>query len=113
MAENDPRGRSEVERYVDVLRSIYYGYNSPLSMSYDSVLSYDGVMNCINFLVKCGLVQKLKEKKRKEYMITDRGKEVIEYVHKLEVIKFFYDWENVVDECRLARKPLVKLKSLR
>ena len=81
--------RSRIELYVDVLRAIYNGRRSPSRVVYAANLSYDRVMRCINFLLEQGLVQRIEGEKKKRYMVTESGREVIRYFGEVENALFY------------------------
>ena len=76
--------RSRFELYLDVLKAIYNGRRAPSRVVYAANLSYDRVMNCINFLIEQNLVQRIEGINKKRYTITDRGKNVINYFSEIE-----------------------------
>jgi len=57
-------------------------------MVYAANLSYDRVIRCVNFLEEQGLVEKV-EGDRKGYVVTDRGKEVVQYFDEVETSLFY------------------------
>jgi len=81
--------RSKIELYIDVLRAVYNGRGSPSRIVYAANLSYDRVIRCIDFLEEQGLLQRIEEEKKKRYMATERGKEVIQYFSEVETSLFY------------------------
>jgi len=80
--------RSRVELYIDVLRAIYNGRRSPSRIVYTANLSYDRVMRCIDFLEEQGLIQRAEDEK-KRYMVTEKGRDVIQYFSEVETALFY------------------------
>jgi predicted transcriptional regulator len=76
--------RSRLELNLDVLKAIYNGRQAPSRVVYAANLSYDRVINCIEFLVKQHLVQRIEGIPKKRYTITDRGKNVVNYFSEIE-----------------------------
>jgi predicted transcriptional regulator len=76
--------RSRLELNLDVLKAIYNGRQAPSRVVYAANLSYDRVMNCIEFLVEQHLVQRIAGISKKRYTITDRGKNVVNYFSEVE-----------------------------
>ncbi len=76
--------RSRLELYIDVLRAIYNGRHAPSRVVYAANLSYDRVMNCIDFLLDQGLVNRIDGIKKKRYTVTERGKNVVKYFSEIE-----------------------------
>lgn len=76
--------RSRLELNLDVLKAIYNGRQAPSRVVYAANLSYDRVMNCIEFLVEQNLVQRIEGITKKRYTITDRGKNVVNYFSEIE-----------------------------
>jgi predicted transcriptional regulator len=76
--------RSRLELNLDVLKAIYNGRQAPSRVVYAANLSYDRVVNCIEFLVEQNLVQRIEGITKKRYTITDRGKNVINYFYEIE-----------------------------
>lgn len=76
--------RSRLELYLDVLRAIYNGRQAPSRVVYAANLSYDRVMNCIEFLLEQGLVHRIDGIKKKRYQATEQGRNVIKYFTEIE-----------------------------
>jgi predicted transcriptional regulator len=76
--------RSRLELYLDVLRAVYNGRRAPSRVVYAANLSYDRVMNCIDFLLTQGLVERIEGIKKKRYTVTENGKNVIKYFQEIE-----------------------------
>jgi predicted transcriptional regulator len=52
--------RSRLELYLDVLKAIHQGRQAPSRVVYAANLSYDRVINCINFLIDQNLIAPMK-----------------------------------------------------
>jgi predicted transcriptional regulator len=76
--------RSRLELNLDVLKAIYNGRQAPSRVVYAANLSYDRVMNCIEFLLEQKLVQRIEDIPKKRYTITERGKNVVNYFSEIE-----------------------------
>ncbi|MCW4040721.1 MAG: winged helix-turn-helix domain-containing protein, partial [Candidatus Bathyarchaeota archaeon] len=72
------------ELNLDVLKAIYNGRQAPSRVVYTANLSYDRVVNCIDFLLEQKLVQRIDGITKKRYTITDRGKNVVNYFYEIE-----------------------------
>lgn len=77
--------RSRLELYLDVLKAIYHGRQAPSRVVYAANLSYDRVVNCINFLIDHNLVEQIEGSTKKRYVTTERGKNVVKYFHEIEI----------------------------
>ena len=75
--------RSRLELYLDVLKAIGRGQQSPSRIVYAANLSYDRVIRCINFLEERGLVQTVEHTKRR-FCITENGNDVLRYFESLK-----------------------------
>jgi predicted transcriptional regulator len=76
--------RSRLELYLDVLKAIYNGRRAPSRVVYAANLSYDRVMNCIDFLLEHDLVERIEGIKKKRYTATESGANVIKYFTEIE-----------------------------
>ena len=81
--------RSRIELYVDVLRAIANGRESPARIVYAANLSYDRVVRSLNFLAEQELVIKNIEGKKKRYAITEKGMDVVRYFNEVETAIFY------------------------
>ncbi len=76
--------RSRLELYLDVLKAIYDGRQAPSRVVYAANLSYDRVINCIDFLIDHNLVEKVDGIAKKRYTVTESGKNVVKYFSEIE-----------------------------
>jgi predicted transcriptional regulator len=77
--------RSRLELYLDVLKAIHQGRQAPSRVVYAANLSYDRVINCINFLIDHNLVTQINGTTKKRYVTTERGRNVVKYFHEIEM----------------------------
>lgn len=78
--------RSRLELHLDVLKAIYKGRTAPSRVVYAANLSYDRVVNCIDFLIDHDLIERIQGIKKKRYVITESGKNVVNYFFEIEKI---------------------------
>lgn len=71
------RKRSKLEICLDVLRAIRAGYSKPTNIMYKSNLSWITLQEILNFLISRGLVSAIENNGRKLYVITAKGKSVL------------------------------------
>ena len=76
--------RSRVRLCLDVLKVISRGVAKPTNIMYKSNLSWETLMEILQFLEKEGLVRYKIIGKRKRYEITREGWNVLEYFRKVE-----------------------------
>jgi len=75
--------RSRLEICLEVLQIINKGYYKPTRIMYKSNLSWIPLREALNLLTSQGAVRIKKKGKKREYYITDRGKEILRYYEQL------------------------------
>jgi len=75
--------RSRLEIYVDVLQVIDGGCHKPTSIMYKSNLSWIPLREVLNSLTSQGAVTVKNTGRRREYYITEKGKEILKYYEQL------------------------------
>ncbi|MCS7387073.1 MAG: hypothetical protein NDF55_10190 [archaeon GB-1867-005] len=78
--------RSKLEIYMDVLRIISKGCHKPTRIMYRSNLSWNPLCEVMDFLVNQGVVRVKKSGKKKEYYLTEKGREILKYYEKLKLM---------------------------
>ena len=78
--------RSKLEIYMDVLRIISKGCHKPTRIMYRSNLSWNPLCEVMDFLVNQGVVRVKKSGKKKEYYLTEKGREILKYYEKLTLM---------------------------
>ncbi|MEM1582119.1 MAG: archaellum operon transcriptional activator EarA family protein [Candidatus Bathyarchaeia archaeon] len=69
--------RSRLEIYLEVLETIMSGYNKPTNIMYRCNLSWIALKEILDSLVEKGLVTTVERSKRKMYLITEKGRSVV------------------------------------
>jgi predicted transcriptional regulator len=69
--------RSRLEIYIEVLETIMAGYNKPTNIMYKSNLSWITLKEILDSLVEKGLVTTVERNKRKMYLITEKGRSIV------------------------------------
>ena len=75
--------RSRLEIYVDVLQVIDGGCNRPTRIMYKSNLSWIPLHEVLNFLTAQGALKVKETGRKREYYITEKGKEILKYYEQL------------------------------
>lgn len=71
--------RSKLEIYLEILRVINKGENKPTRIMYSTNLSWIPLQQIIESLTSQDLIKEVELEKRKEYAITEKGKNVLNY----------------------------------
>ncbi|MBS7639065.1 MAG: archaellum operon transcriptional activator EarA family protein [Candidatus Bathyarchaeia archaeon] len=69
--------RSRLEIYLEVLETIMSGYSKPTNIMYKCNLSWISLKEILDSLVEKGLVKVVEKNKRRLYLITERGRGVV------------------------------------
>ncbi|MBS7605874.1 MAG: winged helix-turn-helix domain-containing protein [Candidatus Bathyarchaeia archaeon] len=80
------RRRSKIELYLEVLRAISKGVSKPTNIMYKCNLSWENSREILNFLLRQNLISVVDENGRKSYRLTERGREVLEYFSKAQIL---------------------------
>lgn len=72
--------RSKLEIYIDVLKVINKGIYKPTRIMYGSTLSWKPLLKVLDSLLEQGLVRKDETKKRSTYHVTEKGKNILNYL---------------------------------
>ena len=75
--------RSKLEICVEVLQNINRGVHKPTRIMYKSNLSWIPLCEVLNFLTNQGAIMVKTLGKKREYYITERGKEILGYYEQL------------------------------
>ena len=75
--------RSRLEICVEVLQVINGGCHKPTSIMYKSNLSWIPLREVLNSLTSQGAVTVKNTGRRREYYITEKGKEILKYYEQL------------------------------
>lgn len=79
--------RSKLQVNVNVLNTLAkHGKMSPTHITYNTYLNNNSVNQSLIFLKNYELVQELEKKKRKIYIITDRGTQALNLAKKIDDI---------------------------
>lgn len=82
------RKRSRLEIYIDVLRTIRGGENVPTRVMYRTNLSWVPLRKIAGSLMSQNLIEKQEKSRRKQYIITEKGRKVLKYFDEtLKLIK--------------------------
>jgi len=76
------RKRSRLEIYLDILNAIKKGIDKPTRIMYNINLSWNPFQKILESMVSQGLIARTEEKKRKHYVITEKGRNVLRYFNK-------------------------------
>lgn len=71
------RKRSKLEIYLEVLETIMSGYNKPTNIMYRCNLSWISLKDILDSLVEKGLVTVVERGKRRLYLITEKGRGIV------------------------------------
>lgn len=83
--------RSKLEIYLDILQIINKSERKPTRIMYEANLSWVPLQQIIKSMIAQGLIEEMGASKRKEYMITSRGKDVLKYFNGMKnLIKVKY-----------------------
>ncbi|MBS7653555.1 MAG: DUF4364 family protein [Candidatus Bathyarchaeia archaeon] len=69
--------RSKLEIYLEVLETIMAGYSKPTNIMYKSNLSWITLKEILDSLTEKGLVTAIERNKRKLYLITEKGRSLV------------------------------------
>lgn len=78
--------RSKLELYLEVLRAINKGVNKPTNIMYKCNLSWMNLREILNSLLGQNLINVVMEDGRRLYRLTERGREVLEYFNKAQIL---------------------------
>jgi predicted transcriptional regulator len=82
------RKRSRFEIYIDVLRTIRGGEKVPTRVMYRTNLSWVPLKKILESLNSQNLIEKRESSRRKQYIITEKGRKVLKYFDEtLKLIK--------------------------
>jgi predicted transcriptional regulator len=76
--------RSKLEIYLDVLNAIRRGVKGPTRIMYSSNLSWEPLMKILSSLVNQELILCKKQGSHSIYVITSKGKNVLNYFKEAE-----------------------------
>lgn len=86
------RKRSKLEIYLDILRAIRRGVSKPTRIMYRTNLSWIPLQKIFESMVSQDLLREIEENKRKEYTITEKGKNVLRYFDQMmDLMKIEYE----------------------
>lgn len=71
---------------MEVLSAIGRGVSKPTNIMYKCNLSWVNLREILNSLIKRNLVCVIEEDGRKMYKLTERGREVLEYFNKAQML---------------------------
>jgi predicted transcriptional regulator len=74
--------RSKLEIYIDVLKIINKGIYKPTRIMYGSNLSWKPLLKVLDSLLEQGLIIKDEAKKRSIYHVTEKGKNILNYLQE-------------------------------
>ena len=85
------RKRSRLEIYLDILRVLKKGERKPTRIMYRTNLSWTPLQEILESMVSQEIIKKIEVNKRKEYVITKKGLNVLRYFEEMmELIKIEY-----------------------
>lgn len=73
------RKRSKLEVYLEVLQVVSKGESKPTRIMYKTNLSWVPLQEILEFLVSQDLLEEVELERRKEYFITEKGRQVLAY----------------------------------
>lgn len=76
--------RSRLEICVDILQTVSRGCHKPTRIMYKSNLSWIPLCEVLDFLTSQGALEVKKIGKKREYYITSKGREILEYYEQLK-----------------------------
>lgn len=77
------RKRSRLEIYLDILRAIERGENKPTRIMYRTNLSWMPLQKIFGSMISQELIRRIEADRRKEYVITEKGKNVLRYFQEM------------------------------
>ena len=83
-AEYDMTRRSQMEICIDILKAVTQNRIKPTHIMYRANLSWSRLKKHLNFLVSQDLLVKSLAEGSRVYLITHKGKEVLNYFRKIE-----------------------------
>jgi len=85
------RKRSRLEIYLDILRVLKKGERKPTRIMYRTNLSWTPLQEILESMISQEIIKKIEVNKRKEYVITKKGLNVLRYFEEMmELIKIEY-----------------------
>ena len=75
--------RSRLEICINVLQIVNKGCHKPTRIMYKSNLSWIPLCEVLSFLMKQGALRMKERGKKREYYITEKGKEILKYYEQL------------------------------
>jgi len=86
------RKRSKLEIYLDILQTIKRGVNKPTRIMYRTNLSWKPLQKILESMIYQELIKTVEANKRKKYVITEKGENVLGYFEQMmRLIKFEYE----------------------
>jgi predicted transcriptional regulator len=86
------RKRSRLEIYLAILRTINRGENKPTRIMYRTNLSWVPLQQIFESLLSQDFIREIESRERKQYEITEKGKEVLKYFDGMKsIIKLEYE----------------------
>jgi len=76
--------RSQLETYMDILRAVSEGTTKPTRIMYRANLNWERLKECMNFLVREGLLSEESNRGAVCFSITPKGRDVLGYFRKIE-----------------------------
>ena len=76
--------RSRLEICIDVLQIVNRGCHKPTRIMYKSNLSWIPLCEVLSFLINQGALRVKEKGKKKEYYVTEKGKEILKYYEQLK-----------------------------
>ncbi|MEM1530599.1 MAG: DUF4364 family protein [Candidatus Bathyarchaeia archaeon] len=89
------RKRSKLEVYLEVLRVVSRGESKPTRIMYKTNLSWVPLQEILEFLVSQGLLEEVELERRKEYFITEKGRQVLAYFKSMTELLPYEIAENL------------------
>ena len=77
--------RSKLQANIAILHTLAQkGKSIPTHITYNAYLNCNSVNECLDFLVKCNLVQEFNDGKRRSYDITDSGLKALKIAQEID-----------------------------
>lgn len=78
--------RSRLEICIDILKIMKKGVRKPTRIMYSSNISWIPLLEILKFLKEQGAISVNNIGKKKEYHITDKGREILKYYEQFKAI---------------------------
>jgi predicted transcriptional regulator len=68
-----------MEIHIDILKAVASGKNKPTHIMYRANLCWTRLKKHLDFLMKCDLIQKIRNKDDSIFMLSEKGRNTLQY----------------------------------